>query len=52
LPADAFAIYNEKGEKVFLPGQFELAVGGGQPGTMVAGTAIPSLKAKVLLTSR
>ncbi len=32
LTPDAFSTFNERSEKVILPGKFEIAVGGGQPG--------------------
>jgi len=32
LSPDAFALINEKNEKVILPGKFEISAGGGQPG--------------------
>lgn len=33
LKADAFALINDDGKKVWEPGEFEVFVGGGQPGT-------------------
>jgi len=33
LSPNAFSIVDEKGDRTILPGQFEIAVGGGQPGT-------------------
>ena len=45
---DAFAIFNENGEKTVVPGEFEIAVGGGQP-VKVGGKEIPGVKAKINL---
>jgi beta-glucosidase len=45
LPADAFSIINNKNEKVVMPGKFEIAVGGGQPGAKGAQT----VKAEITL---
>jgi beta-glucosidase len=35
LTPDAFASFNERSERVLLPGKFEISVGGGQPGMKV-----------------
>ncbi len=46
IPADAFSMFNENGEKVFAPGQFEITVGGGQP-LVVMGKAQKVLKSEI-----
>lgn len=46
---DAFSFFNEKGEKVILPGQFEIAVGGGQPGVKVGESQPIVLVSKIRL---
>jgi beta-glucosidase len=48
IAPDAFSIFNEKGEKAVLPGQFEVFVGGGQPLT-VGKVATPGVKTKIEL---
>lgn len=45
LPPDAFSFITEKNERAVLPGQFEIAVGGGQPGSK----GVESLKANITL---
>ena len=50
LPPDAFSIINENGEKVVLPGECRIAVGGGQPGVKTGKTSPPVLEAMVNLT--
>ena len=32
LPSSSFSIVNDDGERVVIPGKFEISVGGGQPG--------------------
>jgi len=49
ISPDAFSIFDEKGEKIISPGQFEIAVGGGQPGVKVGNFVAPGLKSKVTL---
>ncbi len=49
LPSSAFSIIDNKGERKVLPGQFEIAVGGGQPGIKTGKTELPVLKAKINL---
>jgi beta-glucosidase len=44
IAPDAFATYGENGAKNIVPGQFEIAVGGGQPDVR---PELPSMKAKV-----
>jgi beta-glucosidase len=45
----AFSVFNEKGERTIVPGQFEIAVGGGQPGIKVGKTETPGMKTKISL---
>lgn len=49
IASDAFSFINEKGEKVISPGQFEISVGGGQPGVKIGKSTLPVLKAKINL---
>jgi beta-glucosidase len=35
LSPNAFSLVNDKGERINEPGQFEIYIGGGQPGTKV-----------------
>jgi beta-glucosidase len=48
IAADAFAVFNEKGEKSVVPGEFEISIGGGQP-LKVGGKEIPGVKTKINL---
>jgi beta-glucosidase len=48
IASDAFAIFNDKGEKTVVPGEFEIVVGGGQP-VKVGGKETPGVKAKISL---
>ncbi|MCB0631558.1 MAG: glycoside hydrolase family 3 C-terminal domain-containing protein [Saprospiraceae bacterium] len=47
LPANALAVLNEANEWEILPGEVEIAVGGGQPHTVQDGRVYQSLKASV-----
>lgn len=49
IATDAFSIYNQHGEKTIQPGQFEIAVGGGQPGVKVGNLVAPGLKTEISL---
>ena len=49
LAPDAFATYSAQGEKSFAAGQFEIAVGGGQPGVKVGTFVTPGIKQVVNL---
>lgn len=46
LRPDTFAYINEKGEKVFNSGKFEVFVGGGQPGKSIGLMSTVNIKAK------
>ena len=46
LRPDTFAYINEKGEKVFNSGKFEVYVGGGQPGISIGLMSTVNIKAK------
>ena len=49
IAAHAFSIYNQQGEKTIQPGEFEIAVGGGQPGVKVGNYQAPGLNARITL---
>jgi beta-glucosidase len=49
ITSDAFSIVNMKGERSVVPGEFEIAVGGGQPDVKVGTTVVPGLKTKITL---
>jgi beta-glucosidase len=49
IPPDAFSIINDKNERVILPGQFEIYVGGGQPGSKIGPPDSEILKANITL---
>jgi beta-glucosidase len=51
LAADAFATFNDKGEKLILPGRFEIAVGGGQPDEKMT-TSSNVLKTQINLSNQ
>lgn len=46
LPAEAFSVINNENDRVILPGEFEISVGGGQPDEKTT-TAV--LKTQVML---
>jgi beta-glucosidase len=43
LPSSSFAFINDKNESVVLPGQYQLSVGGGQPGVKKQATLISDI---------
>lgn len=49
LPPDVFSTISNTGEKIILPGQFEVTVGGGQPGSTVDGAKSSLLTAVINL---
>lgn len=49
IAPDAFSLYDDRGKKTIYPGQFEIAVGGGQPGIKVAGAEVSSSKAVITM---
>ncbi|HCV43003.1 MAG TPA: glucan 1,4-alpha-glucosidase [Bacteroidetes bacterium] len=49
IAASAFSVINEKNERVILPGEFEISVGGGQPESKAVQTGSHVLKAKIVL---
>jgi beta-glucosidase len=49
VAADAFSIYNQQGEKIIQPGDFEIGVGGGQPGVKVGNYHTPALITRIKL---
>lgn len=49
IASNAFSVFNEEGERTIVQGQFEIAVGGGQPGIKVGKTETPGLRTKISL---
>jgi beta-glucosidase len=49
IAAESFAIVNATGEKSIKPGQFDVAVGGGQPGLKVGNWEAPVLTTRISL---
>ena len=39
LPAEAFSVINENGDRIYLPGEYRVSVGGGQPDQKVVPTS-------------
>jgi beta-glucosidase len=49
IASHAFSLVDQNGERTVSPGEFEIAIGGGQPGVSVGNVKVPSLTSKIKL---